>query len=345
MSEAPNASTEVAKPAAGPLVPPRPELLPRLEAMGDPLNRYYRYPAARALLPLFVNTSVTPNQVTFFHMGLGVVAAACLAQGSTPGLYAAFALSEIRLVLDCFDGVLARAKGVSSPWGRTLDELADSVSYICLSAAMYWRIHVATPDFPALPLLLAMMATGGLMAWSTDFYKRKLTSALKSGKDGVYDELLPKWKRFHDPRSNGFLTLFGFWFDWMQVVVLQPSVREGFRAHLEAEDPTPPATSTPEIAYLVERGESREVMSCMRAISLMSGDNVIGVMNLGLLTGSLVATQLAVVGYGLVTMLVGVYLCNALFADARREGRRALPRDLQSDPRDLGSASIPAPPT
>src|SRR5687767_12316054 len=40
-----------------------------IESMADPVNRFYRYPAAKALLPVLGRFSwITPNNITYTHI-------------------------------------------------------------------------------------------------------------------------------------------------------------------------------------------------------------------------------------------------------------------------------------
>ena len=302
---------------------------PLLEVMDDPLNRFFRYPAAKALLPLFKNSSITPNQVTYFHTMVGLAAATFVAQGSKSGLVIAFVLSEVRFVLDCFDGVLARAKKINSPYGRTLDALGDAVSYIALCIGVYFHIRAKAPSYPGVTVMCVMMATGGLMAWVHDFYKRKFATALKSGADAVYDDLLAKHRRLDDP-SAGFVTKFGFGFDWMQVVLLQPATRRDFKAHLEANNETPPDIGIAEVQYIVKNAQARNLRAAFRAISLMSGDNVMAILNVGLLVAALasadntgvglITMEMTVIVYGVFTLGLGIFASNLFLHGGR--GRR-----------------------
>jgi phosphatidylglycerophosphate synthase len=307
---------------------------PLLEVMDDPLNRFFRYPAAKALLPLFKNSSITPNQVTYFHTMVGIAAACFVAQGSKTGLVVAFVLSEIRFVLDCFDGVLARAKKINSPYGRTLDALGDAVSYIALCIGVYIHIQNKVPAHHGVLVMCTMMAVGGLMAWVHDFYKRKFATALKSGADAVYDDLLAKHRKLDDSRQDGgagFVTKFGFGFDWMQVVLLQPATRRDFKAHLEANSESPPDIGIAEVQYIVKNAHARNLRAAFRAISLMSGDNVMAILNVGLLVAALasadtgqglITMEATVIVYGIFTLGLGIFASNLFLQGPRGRARR-----------------------
>ena len=286
----------------------------------DPLNRFYRYPAARFVLPLFLKTSITPNQVTYVHTTVGITAAVCVAQGSFRALILAFFLSEVRLVLDCVDGEIARAKKTSSAYGRTLDALGDAVSFLAMCVAIYVHVSDARPGFPVALALVVMMGLSGLMAWVHDFYYRKFGTALKSGTDAVYDDLRAKHRVLQGERrgARGFVTRFGFAFDWMQVAVFQSGVRRDIEARLAAQSADPPEHSMAEVQWILKNAQSRTMRPTLRAISLVSADNVIGILNVALLTGSLITAQLLVIAYAVFSMAACVLLATLFLHGNRR---------------------------
>lgn len=163
-----------------------------LAVMLDPVNRFYRYPLAARLVPWLLPTRITADQVTAAHGLAGVVAALCVTRGSGPALLAAALLWEVHLVLDCLDGVLARARGTASVHGHTRDILADAVAYLALAAAMWAFVRATSPDLAAGTLTLAMIVSGALASWAHDFHLRKLTAALTTATDPIYADLYEK---------------------------------------------------------------------------------------------------------------------------------------------------------
>ena len=82
-------------------------------------------PAAYGLVKLVQPTSITPNQITFISLVLGLASGVCYWQGSP--LF--FAIGALLLFLtnlfDCADGMLARVRGSSSLTGYLFDGLVD----------------------------------------------------------------------------------------------------------------------------------------------------------------------------------------------------------------------------
>jgi phosphatidylglycerophosphate synthase len=287
--------------------------------MVDPLNRVYRYRVAYWLLQIVRGTRITPNQVTVFHGVLGLAAAGFVAQGSDRGLVVAFLLSEARMVLDCLDGVLARAKRMTSPRGRALDATTDAVSYVALCAGIWMHAHLRAPGAPVGTTLVLAMLACGLMSWVHDFYRRKFASALKSGTDGVYDELRDKLARIRAGDAS-FAARFAFLFDWLQVVVLASATRREIEARLFGS-PAGPAASEKmpsEVHYILKNAHSRTLRVVVRTVGLMAGENAIAIYTFSLLAGSAVNAPSLVLLYCVLATSAGVLATSVFMHGSRR---------------------------
>jgi hypothetical protein len=255
-----------------------------LSLTADVPNRLYRYPAAHALLPILGRIrGITPNHVTYAHIVIGLGAASLVAFTQTKvWLLFSFVLCELRMILDCFDGVLARARGSSSPFGRALDEIADSIASICLVSAMTHRLGLGTIG---IVLACSTLAFGGLCANAWDFYKRKITAALRDGRDGVLDELRHKRELIETGRG----TLLGYWgvyFDGFQVLLYEVRPKKG--------DP---------VTALRSRAEDAGLRRFVWLLSFLSFDNGLVILHLGVLTGLFWQAELLTVGYCIVLWL------------------------------------------
>lgn len=120
-----------ASPPARPAKPPEVE-----EWVDEVLHR----PLARQLVKLLVRTPITPNQVTLLSALVGVLGSLALVRGIDVPAWrlVAGALLFLSVVLDCCDGQLARAKGISSTYGAILDGIADYVVGVALGLAGSW---------------------------------------------------------------------------------------------------------------------------------------------------------------------------------------------------------------
>lgn len=108
------------------------------------VDRYIHRPIAAQLIPLLVRWPITPNQVTLLSGIAGVLGSLALTRGAVyPNARLLCAgLVFIAVVLDCCDGQLARAKGISSTTGAIVDGLADYVVGISLGiGAAHLLVH------------------------------------------------------------------------------------------------------------------------------------------------------------------------------------------------------------
>ncbi len=124
----------------------------------DRTNLWLIHPAARALLPVALGHGISANAVS--GAGLVIGAGAAIAFGHATGPMTALAglvLAGCWLIADGLDGMVARATGTASPFGRLLDGLCDhgvfALLYIALAAAIgtieAWALAVAAGIFHA----------------------------------------------------------------------------------------------------------------------------------------------------------------------------------------------------
>jgi len=255
------------------------------EHLADPLNRYYRYPAARALLRIAGGLPLRPDHITYIHTLCGLAGAALIAWGQGSALIGAFFLLEIRMILDCYDGVLARAKKLSSPRGRTMDELGDAVAYIAIVIGMSVHIHRTRPDLSlglVVALCLVLIAVGGMSGHAYDFYNRCLGAALKDGRDSIAQEIEQK-DQLVRAGNAAWITRFGLWFDRWQIRLYTPDM--GGRDPVET---VITRASTPGMRFLV------------RSVGLLSWDNILGAMSVAVLVDRMLELELVALAYGFV---------------------------------------------
>ena len=101
---------------------------------------------ANLMLPYFVNTSVTPNQITFVSGMFGVMAAMLLVVPSYYALFTAALFIHIYSVFDSLDGQLAKAKKMSSPYGMWLDIFFDKLNDFLLIVGLTLGAYNNTLD-------------------------------------------------------------------------------------------------------------------------------------------------------------------------------------------------------
>jgi CDP-diacylglycerol--glycerol-3-phosphate 3-phosphatidyltransferase len=103
------------------------------------LLKRVRVPLQRVLVPLghtLARLGVSPNWVTFIGT-VGVVAAALVCYPRGWLFWGSFVIT-LFVLLDMVDGALARAKGVSNPWGAFLDSSLDRLADAAIFAGLIW---------------------------------------------------------------------------------------------------------------------------------------------------------------------------------------------------------------
>lgn len=116
-------------------------------------------PVATRAIPVLAGLRwVTPTRVTLLAHVLGIVSAVLFA---TDHLLVGGLVFEVRFVLDCIDGKLARATGRSSLSGQLLDTVGDRVVFMANVVALGWS-RASAPMIVlvgAYPLLFHLMDT------------------------------------------------------------------------------------------------------------------------------------------------------------------------------------------
>ena len=99
------------------------------------------HPLGRVLLPLALRAGISANLVSVIGFGIGVGAALAFARWTTPGMaFVGLALGLLWLVCDGLDGMVARATGTASAFGRVMDGVCDHgvfvVIYVLLASSI-----------------------------------------------------------------------------------------------------------------------------------------------------------------------------------------------------------------
>jgi len=140
------------------------------------INRKISLAVTRRLM----RTSVTPNDMTWVSMALGLIGAACFLSPahSMQILGALFFLAHS--ILDGCDGELARLKFMESRLGGILDFWSDNIVHVSIFAAMGVGWAAASPD-AFWPLLCAGLAVGGTAVSASLVYIHTMHAEKKAG--------------------------------------------------------------------------------------------------------------------------------------------------------------------
>ncbi len=182
----------------------------------DPLNRLYRHELAEWVVSRIKSSRITPNEITIAHTLVGLSAAALIYHEH---YVIAVLLYELRTVLDCVDGVLARAKNQSTTMGRALDAIGDGISFNSLMIAGALRLIQDFRNYNSFLIVIGVFTFALVAAHCGTVYqlmRRKLGSIIHSDVDSVELE----WRDYYaeTQRENpSSLSKFGFWLDSMTI--------------------------------------------------------------------------------------------------------------------------------
>ncbi len=283
-----------------------PPLSKQIEWVTDPFNRYYRYPISTRLAVLLRNTPLTPNQVTFMHTGFGLMAGVCVSRGTVEAQLLAFWLYEVRMILDCLDGSLAREKKMYSEFGRQMDGIGDGVAFVGLLVGAGVAFSREHPEFSSLQMIGLMAGTFQMtlmLAGAYDFYRRRYTSALKTGRDELEDVYFRSQLRIATGVAAP-LDRISSAFDWLQLSVLAPEMMERVHARVRQVRNDPAIVSiashpeqldaysksfpvSDQVQRLIERAKVGRLRGRLRHLAFVGADNHLMVIQIGLLTHTL----------------------------------------------------------
>ncbi len=144
--------------------------LHELQLKGSGLNhdsfitRTLSRPASRVLTRMFLNTPISPNQITLSSFFLGLLSAFLFLQGS----YATHVLAAMLLVLstwvDGADGEIARLKFMETDIGKKLDIYCDNIIHFFVFTAIGFGVYEKTGE--SIYLYIGGLAgLGGLVAF------------------------------------------------------------------------------------------------------------------------------------------------------------------------------------
>lgn len=107
-------------------------------------------------------TRITPNQITWGALVLGLGAAACFAMGDWQWLILGAVIYHLSFILDCMDGKVARLTGQGSVFGAWLDYIFDRVRVAACAVALMGGQYHRTGDIWYVWLAVAVVFLDGL---------------------------------------------------------------------------------------------------------------------------------------------------------------------------------------
>ena len=162
---------------------------PSIDEIIEPVNRYFHNPIAANIVKFLKNTWVTPNQVTYVSIFVGLISAYVFSSEAMQSFVLAGILLELVLVLDCVDGQLARAQKCASDRGRLLDGVAGYIIYLAVLVGVMTglgKYHMTLVVFGIITILRGI---------TYDYCKLTMITMIQKGYDGSYKEILDTYLR------------------------------------------------------------------------------------------------------------------------------------------------------
>jgi phosphatidylglycerophosphate synthase len=173
----------------------------------EPVNRYFHNSIAAQIVNILKNTWVTPDQVTYISIFIGLISAYIFSLGTPWSFFLAGIVLELVLILDCVDGQLARVKKCASDWGRLLDGIAGYIIYLAVLGGIMiglGKYYVALILFGAVTILRGI---------AYDYCKLTFITIIQKGYDGSDKEILDTYLKISKKNS----ILLKLYFYYLQV--------------------------------------------------------------------------------------------------------------------------------
>ena len=130
----------------------------------SPITRILSRPASRLLTRMFLNTPISPNQITLMSFFLGLVSAFLFLQGSYGTSIIAAMLLVLSTWVDGADGEIARLKFMETDIGKKLDIYCDNIIHFLVFTAIGCGVYFKTGESIFL-YLGGLAGLGGLTAF------------------------------------------------------------------------------------------------------------------------------------------------------------------------------------
>ena len=168
---------------------------------------FYR-PLAFGFVKLIYNTNLTPNQISYLALTIGVIGGSVFSHGT----YAASVIAAILLIiydiLDCSDGQLARMKKNGTLTGRIIDGFSDYIVTIVayIGIGIGFSLQTGDPVF-AWTLTAAAGISNAVHAISLDYYRNQFMDNTL-GRESTLGENLERFREEYQQRKSENGSLF-----------------------------------------------------------------------------------------------------------------------------------------
>tara|TARA_B100001750_G_scaffold180710_3_gene149190 strand:- start:2386 stop:3354 length:969 start_codon:yes stop_codon:yes gene_type:complete len=193
--------------AKKPTLPPFRSLLKSTE-VEDPVNICVHRPLAYAFVWSIFRTPITPNGVTLMAILAGLASGAFFLSGTPTAMIAAGALLWTAAILDGADGILARAKGQASQFGRALDGAADVIVAVATVFPAFAHLYFKDQNTTHLWLMGPAIGLTAVHLWLYDFYKENYLRRTRLDRGGEGEDPEQVARLVESAKAKGAITHF-----------------------------------------------------------------------------------------------------------------------------------------
>jgi phosphatidylglycerophosphate synthase len=180
----------------------------------------YLLVGARGITRFLYHTPVTPHQVIFLSMVLGIISSFLIIKDDRTLVFIGALCLFYKNVLDKVDGSLARAKGLVSRRGRFYDSLSDFIVSFALFAAIGVKLNQVYNNAFAylicfIALLVSMFQCSFFIYYQVAFIKFSGKNTINRLIETVTDEDLQNQDKFTILLQRIFMLIYG----WQDILV------------------------------------------------------------------------------------------------------------------------------
>jgi CDP-L-myo-inositol myo-inositolphosphotransferase len=148
-----------------------------------PVDRYLVRPPASLIVRAVFGTGITPNQLTMTSFVLAVAAGFVYAVGKPAWVVVGGCLAMLSTIFDNADGMLARAKDMTSRYGAFLDLFLDRIADFAVLTGITFGIYRVTAD-PRV-LKLGLLTVGLYMLQVGLYYLNNIYAGASNNGEGA----------------------------------------------------------------------------------------------------------------------------------------------------------------
>ena len=177
-------------------------------------QRYLLF-SAKQITKFLYNTPVTPHQVIFFSLLIGVLSSFLIISNNEIIVVIGAVLLYYKNVLDKVDGSLARSKNLASRRGRFYDSISDFIVSFSLFTAIGWKLN---QDYNSIwvwiicytALIASMLQCSFFIYYEVAFIKQTGKNTINRLLEAVTEEDLKKEDKFTILLQRIFQVLYGW---------------------------------------------------------------------------------------------------------------------------------------